>query len=121
MFIFVHIGASDFVQLSTTLTFMPSSATEPQCQSVTINSDDILEVDESFLMVLSSTDRAVNSLPVQATVNIEDSTGMTMAKQSFIAIVDTSQQITLLHWVYFAYHLIDELGDNLLYPCVSNT
>ena len=76
VFIFVHIGGSDYVQLSTILTFTPSSAAEPQCQSVTVNSDDILEVDESFLVVLSSTDRAVNSLPVQSTVNVEDSTGM---------------------------------------------
>ena len=64
------------MRLSTTLSFTPSSAVEPQCQNVTINSDDILEVDESFLVELSSTDRAVNSLPVQSTVNIEDSTGI---------------------------------------------
>ena len=64
------------MQLSATLTFSPSSAAEPQCETVTISSDDILEIDESFLIVLSSTDRAVNSLPVQSTVNIEDSTGM---------------------------------------------
>ena len=64
------------MQFSTTLSFTPSSAVEPQCQNVTINSDDILEVDESFLVELSSTDRAVNSLPVQSTVNIEDSTGI---------------------------------------------
>ena len=64
------------MQLSTTLSFTPSSAVVAQCQNVTINSDDILEVDESFLVELSSTDRAVNSLPVQSTVNIEDSTGI---------------------------------------------
>ena len=64
------------MQLSTTLSFTPSSAVEPQCRNVTINLDDILEVDESFLVELSSTDRAVNSLPVQSTVNIEDSTGI---------------------------------------------
>ena len=64
------------MQLTTTLFFTPSSAVEPQCQNVTINSDDILEIDESFLVELSSTDRAVNSLPVQSTVNIEDSTGI---------------------------------------------
>ena len=69
-------GGSDYVQLSTTLSFTPSSAVEPQCRNVTINLDDILEVDESFLVELSSTDRAVNSLPVQSTVNIEDSTGI---------------------------------------------
>ena len=72
----LSVGGSDYVQLSATLTFSPSSAAEPQCETVTINSDDILEIDESFLIVLSSTDRAVNSLPVQSTVNIEDSTGM---------------------------------------------
>ena len=93
MFISVHTGSSDYVQLSTILTFTLSSAAEPQCQSVTVNSDDILEVEESFLVVLSSTDRAVNSLPMQATVNIEDSTGMTMANQSFTAIVDISQHL----------------------------
>ena len=64
------------MQLTTTLFFTPSSAVVAQCQNVTINSDDILEVDESFLVELSSTDRAVNSLPVQSTVNIEDSTGI---------------------------------------------
>lgn len=64
------------MQLSTTLSFTPLSAVEPQCQNVTINLDDILEVDESFLVELSSTDRGVNSLPVQSTVSIEDSTGI---------------------------------------------
>ena len=64
------------MQLSTALTFSPSSAAERQCQIVTIDSDDILEIDESFLVVLRSTDRAVNSLPAQSTVNIEDSTGV---------------------------------------------
>ena len=66
------------MQLSTTLSFTPTSSAEPQCQTVTIDSDNILEVDESFLAVLSSTDRAVNSLPAQSTVNIEDSTGMVL-------------------------------------------
>ena len=70
------VGGLDYVQFSATLTFSPSSAAEPQCETVTINSDDILETDESFLIILSSTDRAVNSLPVQSTVNIEDATGM---------------------------------------------
>lgn len=64
------------MQLSTALTFSPSTAAEPQCQIVIINSDNVLEVDEAFLIILGSTDRAINSLPVQSTVNIEDSTGM---------------------------------------------
>jgi hypothetical protein len=74
------------VQLSTTLSFTPSSAVEPQCQTVTINSDDILEVDEAFLVELSSTDRAVNSLPVRSTVDIEDSTGIYYYDYNIMAI-----------------------------------
>ena len=43
---------------------------------VTIIPDDILEVEESFTVVLSTTDRAVNSLPAQSTVILQDTTGM---------------------------------------------
>lgn len=73
---FTLIGGSDYTALTAALTFSPLSAADRQCQVVTINPDDVLEVDESFFVVLRSTDRAFNSLPVQSTVNIEDSTGM---------------------------------------------
>lgn len=70
------IGGSDYEEQPSTLTFSPTTASNPQCIMVTIIPDDILEVEESFTVVLSTTDRAVNSLPAQSTVILQDTTGM---------------------------------------------
>lgn len=75
-FLSLYIGTTDYVAVSTLLTFTPSTSTQPICGTVIINSDDILEGEETFIVTLNSQDRAFNSLPVQAVVNIEDTTGI---------------------------------------------
>lgn len=52
------------------LSFLPSSSPQPVCGSVQLVNDSILENDESFIVVLSSSDHAAILDPITAIVNI---------------------------------------------------
>jgi hypothetical protein len=54
------------------LTFQPATATEPRCGDVQITNEDILEDDESFSVVLGSSDNAVVVDSSTATVTIRN-------------------------------------------------
>lgn len=57
------------------LSFQPATATEPSCGDVQITNEDILEVDESFIVILDSSDNAVviNSNTAAVTIRNDDS------------------------------------------------
>ena len=57
------------------LTFQPMSASDPQCAPIAIANDNILEADESFSVVLTSTDEAAMLNPSSASVTIIDNDG----------------------------------------------
>ena len=54
------------------LTFRPATATESRCGDIQITNEDILEDDESFDVILGSSDNAVVINPNVATVTIRN-------------------------------------------------
>lgn len=57
------------------LSFQPATANEPSCGDVQIANEDILEDDESFSVILDSSDNAVviNSNTATVTISNDDS------------------------------------------------
>ena len=57
------------------LRFRVASATQPQCADIQLVDDSILENDETFLVILSSSDSVVMINPNTATVTISNDDG----------------------------------------------
>ena len=57
------------------LRFRVASASQPQCADIQLIDDSILENDETFFIMLTSTDSAVTVNPNAATVTINDDDG----------------------------------------------
>lgn len=57
------------------LRFGVASANQPECANILLVDDDILENDETFFVVLSSSDIAVTINPDTATVTINNDDG----------------------------------------------
>ena len=69
----LYIDPGDYTSVSNMeLIFRQASASEPLCNNIQLENDDILESDESFFVILSSSDRAVTLEPNNATVIINN-------------------------------------------------
>ena len=76
LYIFTCIGSDDYTSVSSMeLTFRPATSTDPQCGDIQITDEDILEDDESFNVILGSSDSAVMVNPSTATVTIRNDDG----------------------------------------------
>ena len=71
---------TDYIPVSTVLTYQPSSFGEPivQCTSIGITNDSIQESTENFFVRLQTSDVAVNLTPGIAAVTVLDDDGMQM-------------------------------------------
>ncbi len=66
-------GSDDYTSVSSMeLTFQPATATEPRCGDIQIVNEDVLEEDESFNVILGSSDNAVVVDSNTATVTIRN-------------------------------------------------
>lgn len=85
---------TDFIPVSTVLTYQPSSSGEPnvQCTSIGITNDSILESTENFFVRLQTSDVAVNLTPGIAAVTVLDDDGMQM--QTYASAVPISSLVT---------------------------
>ena len=73
MVITFFVGSDDYTSVSSMeLTFRPAIATEPRCGDIQITNEDVLEDDESFDVILFSSDNAVVINPSTATVTIRN-------------------------------------------------
>ena len=76
LFVLLYIsctGPQDFTEVSNTeITFQPSSVSVPQCREIQIEDDNVLENNETFQVILATSDRAVDINLTTATVNILD-------------------------------------------------
>ena len=73
---YFFLGSDDYTSVSSMeLSFQPATVTEPSCGDVQIANEDILEDDESFTVILDSSDNAVviNSNTVTVTIRNDDS------------------------------------------------
>ena len=59
------------------VTFEPSMSTDVQCVSIAINSDGVLEEDETLTVSLTPTDEAVVINTISTTITIVDDDGTT--------------------------------------------
>lgn len=76
MYIFTCIGSDDYTSVSSMeLTFRPATSTNPQCGDIQITDEDILEDDESFSVILDSSDGTVMVSPSTATVTVRNDDG----------------------------------------------
>ena len=63
----------DYIPVSNMeLTFQPAPTPQPQCDDIQLENDNIVESDEIFRVILSSTDSAVVTDPNTATVTISN-------------------------------------------------
>ena len=69
------IAPGDFLSLVDQLTFNPGSGLQRDCATITVGSDTILEDDESFSVVLTSTDPDVTINPNTAVVTLTNDDG----------------------------------------------
>ena len=69
---------SDFLLLTNQLTFNPGSGLQRDCATITVVSDTILEDDESFSVVLTTTDPDVTIDPNTAVVTLTNDDGKYM-------------------------------------------
>ena len=66
------VAPGDFQSLMDQLTFNSGSGLQRDCATITVGSDTILEDDESFSVVLTTTDPDVTISPNTAVVTITD-------------------------------------------------
>lgn len=67
------VGTDDYSPVSSMeLSFRVASATQPQCADIQLEDDSVLESDETFLVILNSSDSAVLTDPNTATVTINN-------------------------------------------------
>ena len=59
------------------VTFEPSMSTDVQCVSIAINSDGVLEEDETLIVSLTPTDEAVVINTISTTITIVNDDGTT--------------------------------------------
>ena len=64
------IAPGDFLSLVEQLTFIPGNGFRQNCATITVGSDTILEDDESFSVVLTTTDPDVTISPNTTVVTI---------------------------------------------------
>ena len=64
------IAPDDFLLLTNQLTFNPGIGLQRDCATITVGSDTILEDDESFSVVLTTTDPDVTMSPSTAVVTL---------------------------------------------------
>ena len=69
------IAPGDFLSLVDQLTFNPGSGLQRDCATITVGNDTILEDDESFSVVLTSTDPDVTINPNTAVVTLTNDDG----------------------------------------------
>ena len=66
------VATGDLLLLTNQLTFNPGSGLQRDCATITVGSDTILEDDESFSVVMTTTDPDVTISPNIAVVTITD-------------------------------------------------
>ena len=66
------VANGDLLLLTNQLTFNPGSGLQQDCATITVGSDTILEDDESFSVVMTTTDPDVTISPNTAVVTITD-------------------------------------------------
>ena len=66
----------DFEAVLSTLLYLPDDNEERSlCTNITVHSDSVVETNESFLVILMTSDEAVDLLTPNASVTIIDDTG----------------------------------------------
>ena len=78
------IAPGDFLSLVDQLTFNPGSGLQRDCATITVGSDTILEDDESFSVVLTSTDPDVTINPNTAVVTLTNDDGKYLCLTSLV-------------------------------------
>ena len=73
----------DYSLMPENIIFSPGM-TGPQCQSISITDDSILEIDEVFVVALSTTDQDVILNPSNTSVTILDNDGNVNSKVSLV-------------------------------------
>ena len=85
------------------LRFRVASASQPQCADIQLIDDSILENDETFFVMLTSTDRAVTINPNAATVTINDDDGKPIIIFLLLymeALSSNDHTYSCRHWFY---------------------
>ena len=75
MHVFLYTAPDDYTPLDETRLFQPATSNAPLCVNIVIVDDATLEVDENFLVRLSSTDQDVLIVSQDANVTISDDDG----------------------------------------------
>ena len=72
-----NTAPDDYGSLNETISFQPATSNSPLCVNIAIIDDQTLEVDENFLVALSSTDQdvTIDSQEATSTVTISDDDG----------------------------------------------
>ena len=83
------LGGNDYTPVSNMeLRFRVASATQPQCDDIQLVNDNIRENDETFFVMLSSSDSAVMINPSAAAVTINNDDGKLNIK--FLSYIEAS-------------------------------
>ena len=83
----VSIASGDFLSLVDQLTFNPGNGFQRDCATITVGSDAILEDDESFSVVLTTTDPDVTISPNTTVVTLTNDDGKYLCLTSLVITI----------------------------------
>ena len=86
------IAPDDFLSLTNQLTFNPGNGLQRDCATITAGSDTILEDDESFSVVLTTTDPDVTISPNTTVVTVTNDDSKYLCLTSLIITITNEGQ-----------------------------